>query len=271
MTIFTPILLLLTIGLAAFAGFLAGLLGIGGGVIMVPFFLWLFKLAEFPSELIVHMAFATSLCIIVPTALSSALGHRRRGNVNWHQVFILALGGMCGAIIGSSLSALLPGKVLHSAFGGMQILVGMKLLFFHPRLPPEERTPPRKRALVLVGLTGGTFSSFFGIGGGVVTVPLMLIMLRLPIHLAVGNSSALIVISSLTGTLSYILHGLRVAVPVPFSLGYVNLLVAAVAAPLTIVFARLGVRLATRISQDKMVRIFALLLMLVGLKLVFHL
>lgn len=265
MEIFTPTILFLTICFSALAGTLAGLLGIGGGVILVPLFLWLFKLAGFPPELIVHTAFGTSLCIIVPTAISSTFGHRKRGNVDWNQVFYLAGAGAVGAIFGSSMAAFLPGNILHTAFGGMQILVGLKLLFFQPRLPLE-KMDPLKSSLLMVGFVGGAFSSFFGVGGGVIAVPLMLVVLRLPIHLAVGNSSALIVASALFGTVSYILHGLSVTT-IPFSLGYVNFLVAAVVAPITMICARLGVRLASRISQDKMVNVFAILLILVGLKL----
>ncbi|NCO53535.1 MAG: TSUP family transporter, partial [Deltaproteobacteria bacterium] len=94
----------MTVVLAACAGLLAGLLGIGGGVILVPFFLWLFKEAGMPPQLIVHSAFGTSLCIIMPTAISSTLGHLRRRNVDWHHVFYLALGGGFGALLGSSLA-----------------------------------------------------------------------------------------------------------------------------------------------------------------------
>ena len=132
--------------------------------------------------------------------------------------------------------------------------------------PPErsDRVPPW--LLVLVGLIGGTFSAFFGVGGGVIAVPLMVIVLQLPIHLAVGNSSALIVVSSLAGTLSYIMHGWHLPNLPPLSLGYVNLLVAAAVAPFTILFARLGVRLASRVSHDRLVQIFSLLLLLVGLR-----
>ncbi|WP_020676275.1 sulfite exporter TauE/SafE family protein [Geopsychrobacter electrodiphilus] len=269
MDFFTLPLLTLTGIFSVLAGFLAGLLGIGGGVILVPLFLWLFHIAGMPEHLIVHTAFGTSLCVIVPTAISSALGHRLHGNVVWHQVFYLAGGAALGALFGSSLAALLPGAILHKAFGCMEILVGLKLLFYHPYLPPEHQVPPRKSSLLMVGSTGGLFSAFFGVGGGVISVPLMLIVLRLPIHLAVGNSSAVIVISALAGTLSYMFHGMHEAAGIPFSIGYVNLLVAAVVAPLTIVSARLGVRLATSISQDKMIRVFAVLLILLGLKLTF--
>lgn len=255
----------------AFAGFLAGLLGIGGGVILVPLFLWLFPIAQLPPEIIVHTAFGTSLAIIIPTSISSTYGHRKHGNVNWRQVLHLAVGGVLGALIGSTLAALMSGPVLKSCFGIMQIVIGLKLLFYHPHLPPEYEKQPSWQSLAAVGLAGGCFSSFFGVGGGVVAVPLMLILLRLPIHLAVGNSSALIVVSSLAGALSYIWHGLQMQIHTPWSLGYVNLLVALIVAPLTILFARLGVRIANRVSQDRLLSAFAVLLILVGAKMMLRL
>lgn len=263
------ILMLLLFG--AFAGFLAGLLGIGGGVILVPLFLWLFPLAQFSPDIIVHTAFGTSLAIIIPTALSSTYGHRKHGNVDWTQVVPLAVGGVLGALIGSSLAAIMSGPTLKVCFGAMQIIIGLKLLFYHPRLPPEYENRPGLHALASVGLAGGAFSSFFGVGGGVVAVPLMLILLRLPIHLAVGNSSALIVVSSLAGALSYAWHGLQAQVVAPLSIGYVNLLVAAIVAPLSILFARLGVRIANRVSQDRLLSAFAVLLILVGAKMILRL
>ncbi|NCP78419.1 MAG: sulfite exporter TauE/SafE family protein, partial [Desulfuromonadales bacterium] len=128
MDFLTPTLLSMTVVLAACAGLLAGLLGIGGGVILVPFFLWLFKEAGMPPQLIVHSAFGTSLCIIMPTAISSTLGHLRRRNVDWHQVFYLDLGGGFGALLGSSLAAMLSGNILRAFFGVMQIAIGLKML-----------------------------------------------------------------------------------------------------------------------------------------------
>lgn len=259
----------LILSFGAFAGFLAGLLGIGGGVILVPLFLWLFSLAGFPEDLLVHTAFGTSLAIIIPTSISSTLGHRKRGNVDWHMVGYLAIGGVLGALIGSTAAAFLPGKLLKIAFACVQILTALKLLFFHPHLPPERDTMPPGQQLFLVGVAGGLFSSFFGVGGGVVAVPLMLIVLQLPIHLAVGNSSALIVVSSLAGTFGYILHGLQHAESPPMSLGYVNLLVAAIVAPASMGAARLGVKLASRISQKHLVKIFAVMLIFVSFKILY--
>jgi len=259
-------IILLILLLGACAGFLAGLLGIGGGVILVPLFFWLFSLAHFPEASLIHTAFGTSLAIIFPTALSSALGHRKHGNVDWHMVAFLALGGLVGALLGSTAAALLPGAQLRICFGLMQIIVSLKLLFFHPHLPPERPDLPKNRSLLQIGIAGGFFSGFFGSGGGVIAVPLMLILLQLPIHLSVGNSSALIVVSSFAGTLSYIWHGWHLPEAAPFSLGYVNILVAGIVAPVTILCARVGVRLATRTSQEKLVKAFAVLLMVIGLK-----
>lgn len=267
---FTPTLLSMAVALAAFAGLLAGLLGIGGGIILVPLFLWLFKLAGMPAHLIVHSALGTSLCIILPTALSSTLGHLRRGHVDWHQVFYLAQGGVCGALLGSSLATLLSGRVLCSLFGIMQISIGLKLL-----IAPAQRSilpahDPTGLQLALVGLAGGVFSSFFGVGGGVVAVPLMLLILRMPIHRAVGNSCALIVISALFGTLSYAFHGFSASVDVPYSFGYINLQVVLIVTPITMVFAQIGARFSSLVEQRKLIRLFALLLILVGVKLIFQ-
>jgi hypothetical protein len=255
--------------LGSLAGFLAGLLGIGGGIILVPLFLWSFGVAGFAPEVIVHAAFGTSLAIIIPTAFSSTLGHRKRGNVDWRHVRYLVAGGILGAMTGATLAAELSGFLLKGFFGLMQIMVALQLLFFHPRLPPEETGPLARTPLLLVGLAGGAFSAFFGVGGGVIAVPLMVILLRLPIHLAVGNSSALIVISSFFGALSYVMHGWGTPHLPPFSFGYVNALVALIVAPFTMLFARLGVRVACRVPHGKLVRIFAVILMLVGFRMIF--
>ncbi len=265
---FDPTILALFVVLGSFAGFLAGLLGIGGGIILVPLFLWAFALAGFDESIIVHAAFATSLAIIVPTALSSTLGHRRRGNVDWRQVFRLCLGGLAGSIIGASVAAGLSGIWLKTLFGTMQIVVAAHMLRRPRYLPPERTEPVPSRHLVLVGLAGGTFSAFFGVGGGVVAVPLMIIVLQMPIHLAIGNSSALIVVSAFFGALSYTVHGWNHPDLAPFSLGYVNVLVAFLVAPFAMLNARLGVRVAARLHHDKLSKIFALVLILVGLRMI---
>ncbi|NJC88630.1 MAG: sulfite exporter TauE/SafE family protein, partial [Desulfuromonas sp.] len=109
MALLTPTILLMFALVGALAGLLAGLFGIGGGLILIPMFLWAFKLAGFAPQIIVHLAFGTSLAIIIPTAVSSALGHRKRGNVDWHLVLRMACGSVVGVADGSSLAAGLSG------------------------------------------------------------------------------------------------------------------------------------------------------------------
>jgi uncharacterized membrane protein YfcA len=260
--------LLLLVVLGCLAGFLAGLLGIGGGIILVPLFLWVFEASGFSPETLVHIALGTSLAVIIPTALSSTFGHRKRGNVQWHQVVSLCLGGVFGAFFGAWMASLLSGEWLKGLFGTMQLLVALQLVIFSPRLPPERTEPVTSFPLVAVGFAGGLFSAFFGVGGGVIAVPLMVIVLQFPIHLAVGNSSALIVISSLSGAISYMYHGWDAALLPPYSLGYVNCLVFILVSPFSVIMARLGVRVASRTSHDKLIKVFAVLLVLVGLRMI---
>ena len=267
MDAFTPTILFMFLGLGALAGFVAGLLGIGGGVILVPLFLWAMPLVGFPVSLLTHIAFGTSLAIIFPTAISSTLGHRKRGNVEWHQVYPLALGSVAGAMLGATLSVSLSGDVMKALFGLMQILIGLKLLFFHPHLPENTRLNSGLWPLAAVGLASGSFSAFFGVGGGVVAVPLMILLLRIPIHFAVGNSSAMIVVASFIGMLTYMFHGIDLHELPAYQVGYVNLGIACGVAPLSILFARLGVKAANWLDQKQLTRVFALLLIAIGVRL----
>jgi uncharacterized membrane protein YfcA len=264
---FTPVVILMFAAFGSFAGFLAGLLGIGGGVILVPLFLWAFAQVGFSDTFLVHVAIGTSLTIIFPTTVSSTLSHFRNGHVNPTQVMYLSLGAVAGALCGSTFATFVDGDVLKGLFGLMQIGVATKILLpvkiLH--MEPDRMIPPRN--LILVGLVAGTFSAFFGVGGGVIAVPMMLFLLHLPIHKAVGNSSAMIVLSSIIGALAYVFHGWSVPQLPDWTFGYVNLLVVAIVAPFTIIAARFGARLADRFERDKLMQIFALLLIAVGLRL----
>lgn len=266
MELLTPTILLMFALVGAFAGVLAGLFGIGGGLVLIPVFIWAFKLAGFAPQVIVHMAFGTSLAIIIPTAISSALGHRKRGNVDWHLVLRMACGSVVGVACGSTLAAGLSGETLKGLFGLMQIGVGSRLF----SRPPQEHAThvhlPEWLPVLAIGFIVGSFSAFFGVGGGVIAVPLIMIFLRHTMHRAVGNSSGLMVISALTGTISYIIHGWNLPQLPPFSLGYVNLLVTVLVAPFTIVMARFGVRIANKTSHARLVRVFAVFIILVGVR-----
>ncbi|MCD6526239.1 MAG: sulfite exporter TauE/SafE family protein [Desulfuromonas sp.] len=249
------------------AGFLSGLLGIGGGVVLVPLFLWGFTLAGVDPQVIVHCAFATSLAVIIPTSISNTLGHRARGNFSGFHVIYLAIGSFFGALMGAWGASLLSGPSLKLAFGFMQLAVATKLLLgaMHPSDKPLREQP---LILLLIGGFSGVFSAFFGVGGGVVAVPLMVLALHFPIHLAVGNSSALIVMSSLTGTCAYIFNGWQNALLPDSALGFVWLPVVALVLPFSLLGSRLGVKLAGRFSHAKLIKMFALLLIVVGLRII---
>lgn len=267
-SMFGPIHLMLPV-LGLCAGFFAGLLGIGGGIIMVPLFLVLFKYFAYPPELIVHAAFGTSLAIIIPTSVTSTISHRKHGNVDWTQVGPLAAGGVGGAFLGGTLAAQIPGVWLKGCYGLMLLLVGGSMFLKTSYLPPERSTPVPLRQLLLVGVVTGAFSAFFGGGGGIVAVPMMVFFLQLPAQLAVGNSSALVVVSALAGTASYILHGLDQTGLPAYSLGYVNQIIAALVAPFAMIGARFGVKIADRVSHDRLINIFAILLLLIGARVLF--
>ena len=126
---FTVQALFIFLLLGALAGILAGLFGIGGGIILIPCFLWAFPLAHFSPEILVHTAFGTSLAIIIPTAISSAWGHRKRGNVDFHAAWRLAGGSIIGVALGSSLAAGLSGDLLKGLMGMMQIGIGLRMYF----------------------------------------------------------------------------------------------------------------------------------------------
>jgi len=268
---FTPVVILMFAAFGSIAGFLAGLLGIGGGVILVPLFLWAFTYVGISDTVLVHVAIGTSLTIIFPTTASSTFSHFRNGHVNPTQVLYLSIGAMLGALGGATLATFVDGDVLKGLFGLMQIGVAVKI--FKPtkieNLVPKREIPPYK--LLLVGLAAGAFSAFFGVGGGVIAVPMMLFLLYLPIHRAVGNSSAMIVLSSVVGALSYVIHGWSVPDLPDWTFGYVNLPVVAIVAPFTIIAARFGARLANRFERDRLMKIFAVLLIIIGLRLLISL
>lgn len=264
---FTTQALILFLFLGALAGVLAGLFGIGGGIILIPCFLWAFPLAHFTPDIIVHTAFGTSLAIIIPTSLSSAWGHRKRGNVDFHAAWRLAGGSIIGVMIGASLAAGLSGDLLKGLMGIMQISIGLRMFFQSP--PPEGRQ--RCDALLpslLIGLVVGAFSAFFGVGGGIIAVPLLVYFLGQSMHQAAGTSSALMVVSALCGTASYIYHGWGLPGLPPYSFGYVNLLVTLLIAPLTVLFARVGVKITSHISHNRLFKAFALFIIIIGISMV---
>jgi hypothetical protein len=252
-------------------GFLGGFLGVGGGAIMIPALTyWVFPSMGVSTDVVMHLAFGTSLAIIIPTSLSGAWAHAREGNVNWRIVYLLALSGIPGSFFGSTLSAYLPGSVLRTLFGILLIMVSLQMFLQKKRSEDSGNQGFRQAFPALaVGMVVGVFSGFFGIGGGIVAIPLMVRILKLPIHNAVGISIAFVFFASVAGTAGYIFNGWGQPNLPPLSLGYVHVPGWVLAGIPSILLSRWGVRLAIKTRPLRLHRIFALMLMLVGIRMVF--
>ncbi|MGQ9695345.1 MAG: sulfite exporter TauE/SafE family protein [Thermodesulfobacteriota bacterium] len=253
-------------------GFMGGFLGVGGGVIIIPLLTyWVFPSLKVPKEVVIHLAFGTSLAIIIPTSISGAFAHARNGNISWRIVFLLALPGIGGSFLGATIASSLRGELLKIFFGVLLFFLSGQM-FLEKRGIGEacdERPSQVKYGVFLVGFIVGLFSGFFGLGGGVIAIPLMVRFLRISIHRAMGISIAFVFFISLVGTLGYIFHGWENPQLPPFSLGYVHGWGWIMAGIPSLFLARLGASLAFKTQPLRLRRIFALLLLGVGLRMLF--
>jgi uncharacterized membrane protein YfcA len=238
-------------------GFLAGLLGIGGGMLMVPFVTFVLTAKGIPPEFTVKMAVATSLATIAFTSLSSVRAHHKRGAVLWPVVRTLAPGILVGSLVGAQVAVALPGKALGILFAVFVAFSATQMLL--DRKPRATRTLPGALGMFGAGNVIGFLSSLVGAGGAFVSVPFMM-WCNVKIHQAVGTSSALGFPLAFAGTLGYIWAGRDLPALPALTLGYVylpGLLVISIASVLT---APLGARTAHRMDIRPLRRLFAFVL-----------
>ncbi len=267
MTEFLPLALaMLVTGIAG--GVLAGLLGVGGGIVIVPVLEWALELIGVPVEFRMHIAVGTSLAVIIPTSISSARAHHKRGSVDLELArrwvpFILA-----GAIFGTIIASKVGGPVLSAVFGVVALLVAIKMA-----LPLDDRTftseVPRGWITAPLPAAIGTISTMMGIGGGTLTVP-SLTLLGEPIHRAVGTSALFGLLISVPGALGFIATGWGVTELPVGSIGYVNLIGIALIAPTTVLAAPLGARIAHALSRRQLSLMFGLFLLLVAIRMIYQ-
>lgn len=252
----------LAVGVAV--GILAGLLGIGGGMIIIPALLWMFHWQQIADSIAVQLAVGTSLAIIVLTASSSALAHHRRGAVSWSVFSRLTPGIIIGGLLGAVIADQLPGAVLQNIVGVFALAVGMQALF--GANPAPGRTLPGRIGLGVAGSTIGLISSLVGVGGGALTVP-FLSWCNVPIHRAIATSAACGLAIAITGTVGYIITGWHSGELPDYSLGYIYLPGFIGIATASALFAPLGARLAHALQPAVLKRIFAVFVISVGLSL----
>lgn len=257
--------LLLLTGMVA--GVLAGLLGVGGGIIIVPILFHLFSGFGVPTTLAMPLAVGTSLSTIVLTSLVSARSHYAKGGVDMMLVRRWLVPVLIGVAIGSLLPILVDGNQVKSVFGIMLLVVSLHMLAssFRP-LQLLEHLPHLALQLPLAMTVGG-FSALLGIGGGTLMVPL-LTLFAFPIHKAVSTASVFGLIISVPATFIYVASGWNLPDLPPLTTGYVNWAAFAILVPMTMWFAPLGVRLAYRLNVPQLKRAFAVFLFIVGLKMV---
>lgn len=238
-------------------GFLAGLLGIGGGMLMVPFVTFILNAKGYPPEYTVKMAVATSLATICFTSLSSVRAHHRRGAVLWPIVRVLAPGILVGSLLGAQLAVALPGRLLSILFAIFVAFSATQM--FLNRKPKPTRTLPGAAGTFAMGGVIGTLSSLVGAGGAFVSVPFMT-WCNVKIHDAVGTSAALGFPIALAGTLGYIWAGRGMPQMPPGSIGYLYLPGLLVISLGSITTAPLGARTAHRMDIRPLKKVFAVVL-----------
>ena len=259
-------MVLILLGVGVGVGFISGLLGIAGGVILVPALLNIESILGIPVDTAVKMAFGSSLLTGFFTSVSGTWQHHREGNVRWHDAVPLAMAGTVGALIGSTVSSYLPGAVLKPLFGVAVMAVAVILVF---RSEQEESAASTRHPLVIMSFVGGSIgvlSALVGIGGGVMLIPFLTLLLGYPPRQAVGTSAAVIPLIALSGAIGYIVHGWGESGLPAFSVGYVNLWFVLCVSLSSMLVAPLGAKVGTRLHGKWLNRLFALLLIFVAFK-----
>lgn len=249
--------------LGAVAGLVAGLLGAGGGIFIVPILTWLFHAQSLFTGHEVHFAVGTSLATIIFTSSSSLHAHHRRRGVLWPVFWRLTPGIVAGAACGALIADALSSHMLGRVFGVAIILIAWHLAFGKP--PAPTRQIPGTTALISVGGAVGTLSALIGIGGGSLIVPYLL-RCRVAIVQAIGTAAAIGLPIALAGSLGFALAGLNEARTIEYAVGFVYLPALAAVAGISVLAAPLGARLAHRLPALMLKRIFASILVLFGLK-----
>jgi uncharacterized membrane protein YfcA len=242
------------------------LLGIGGGIVIVPALFFLYHWQDFPSALIMHMAVGSSLATVVFTSLTSTYAHHHRGAVLWPCIVRLIPGIVAGAWLGAVLADHLPERALRSGFGLFELLVAAQLVFGFK--PQAHQRLPGPLGMAVAGLIIGTVSTVLGIGGGTLTVPFLL-WCNVNLRQAVATSAACGLPIALAGAIGFAATGWDNSALPPWSSGYIYwpAVVSVVAA--STLSAPVGAWLAHTLPIATLRRLFAMIVALIGIRMLF--
>jgi uncharacterized membrane protein YfcA len=243
-------------------GFLAGLFGVGGGAISVPVFFEIFGALGYSSDVAMPVSVGTSLAVIVPTSISSALGHHKKGTLDLAVLRSWALPILIGVILGATIASFSMPAVFQSVFILVALVIGTKLLSGGKGWKLRKMLPGAL-GMRFGGITIGLVSAIMGIGGGAVS-NLFLTLHGVPIHRAISTSAGVGALIAIPGTIGYVLAGLgRTDLP-PGSLGFVSVFAFALTIPTSLLTTRLGVALAHRTPRRSLEIAFGSFLILVA-------
>lgn len=243
--------------LGAFTGLFAGLFGIGGGGIMVPVLTLLFVQHQFPAEHILHMALATSMAAIVPTAIASLRAHHKHNAVLWPVVIKITPGILLGTFAGTFVASYLSAKPLAIFFSCFMAFVALQMVI--NRKPKPTQQLPGSVGIASAGSGIGAISALVAIGGGTLTVP-FLVWCNVALPVAIGTSAAVGLPIALAGATGYVVNGWNIADLPAYTIGYVFWPAVLLMAAMSFITAPLGAKLAHRLPVALLKKLFALLL-----------
>ncbi len=254
---------LLLVLLGIFSGTIAGLLGIGGGILVVPGLAFIFQMLHLPQDNIMHFAIGTSLAIMIFTASSAVIARHRRGEVDWKVFTQACVGIIIGTVVGAYCDSLLSSNWLYVIYGIFLLLICIRMFIgFSPLFEAEHL--PKWYVFFLGGLIIGFKSGVLGVGGGTLSVP-FLCFCGLPIFRAFGTSSLFSLLIAIIGSISFAAFG-WVHTNVSWSTGFIYWPAFLCVAPFGVIFAPLGAKASGYIAQKVLQKIFAILLLIIALK-----
>lgn len=253
--------LLLVIG--AFAGVLAGLLGVGGGIVLVPAFFYAFQTLGYGGDQLMQICLATSLATIIVTSVRSVLSHNKKGAVDWDILRTWAPGIMIGAVVGMFVVSGLRSSTLQAIFGVLALIVGLYMGFGRAEWRLGQAMP-KGAARAALSPAVGFLSVLMGIGGGSFGVPLMSLY-NTAIHRAVATAAGFGVVIATPAVIGFLFMTVDPATRPPFTIGAVNLVAFVLVIAMTLITAPIGAKLAHAMDPKPLKRVFAVFLVLVAL------
>jgi len=244
------------------AGFFAGLFGIGGGLITVPFLFFIFEILNIEKQYLMHLAVGTSFSIIIPTSIVSVLTHKKHKSVDTNVIKTYGVFVIGGVLTGTIFAALMKTKFLLIFFSIIVYFLGTYLLLLQYKVKEIKKKfglYPR----IIFGLISGFISAPMGIGGAIMNVPILRYF-GYPINIAIGSAAAVGFIIALFGAIGFLISGSFMQANLPLSVGFINIPTFLIFVPITTFMARIGANTAHRINKIKLQKLFGIFLYVIG-------